>query len=361
VSAAYPPLPHERHLAAVRERMSLAAGEAMLVTDLVNIRYLTGFTGSAALLLVGADGATLVTDERYGEQAASQSGAYADVVAAAPAEQLGVLARSGGALRCLYFDPEQVSVDLHDRLAAAFGSASLQRRGGVVELARRVKGDAEVERMRAAARIAVAAHARVLDSLGDEPTEVDVAQRFAEAVRELGGDGVAFPTIVAAGARASMPHAMPTERRVRAGDLLLMDFGAMADGYLSDVTRTVVVGDSPADPEVARLIAAVTESHDAGIALAAPGVTHAAVDAECRRVLRAHGYGEGPTHPFGHQLGLRIHERPFLTSTATEELEPGNVVTVEPGVYLPGRIGCRVEDTVLVTETGREILSALPS
>jgi Xaa-Pro aminopeptidase len=359
VTAPYPPLPHERHLAAVRERMSLAAGEAVLVTDLVNIRYLTGFTGSAALLLVAADGATLVTDERYGEQAGAQSGAYADVVVAAPAEQLGALARAGGALSCLYFDPEQVSVDLHDRLTAAFGSTSLQRRGGVVELARRVKGDAELARMRAAARIAVAAHAQVLDSLGDEPTEVDVAQRFADAVRELGGDGVAFPTIVAAGARASMPHAMPTDRRVRAGDLLLMDFGAMVDGYLSDVTRTVVVGGSPADPEVGRLIAAVTSSHDAGIALAAPGVTHAAVDAECRRVLRAHGYDEGPTHPFGHQLGLRIHERPFLTSTATEEFEPGNVVTVEPGVYLPGRIGCRVEDTVLITAGGAEVLSAL--
>ena len=358
MSPSFPPLPHDRHLASVRERASLAAGEALLVTDLVNIRYLTGFTGSAALLLVAADGATLVTDERYGEQAAAQAGAYADVVAATPAEQLGVLARSGRGLRTLYFDPEQVSVDLHDRLSAAFEPASLERRTGVVELARRVKGDAEIARMRAAARIAVAAHARVLDTLGDEPTEAELAHRFAEAVRELGADGIAFPTIVAAGARASMPHAAPTEQRVRVGDLLLMDFGATVDGYLSDVTRTVVVGaGSSAADDAERLIAAVTDAHDAGIALAAPGVTHAEVDAECRRVLRDRGYDEGPTHPFGHQLGLRIHERPFLMSTATEAFEPGNVVTVEPGVYLPGRIGCRVEDTILVTADGAEVLS----
>jgi len=328
--------------------------DGLLVTDLVNIRYLTGFTGSAGLLVVGADSATLVTDERYGEQASAQSGAYADVVAAVPSSQLDVLASAFGSVRCLYFDPEQVSVDLHDRLSASF---TTERRGGLVELARRVKGDAEVERMRMAARIAVAAHRRVLESLDDEPTEAELAHRFAEAVRDLGADGVAFPTIVAAGSRASMPHAAPTDRRVRDGDLLLMDFGAMVDGYVSDVTRTVVVGGSPAEAD--RLIAAVTEAHDAGIALAAPGVTHADVDAECRRVLRSHGYDGGPTHPFGHQLGLRIHERPFLMATATEVFEPGNVVTVEPGVYLPGSIGCRVEDTVLITETGSEILSAV--
>lgn len=352
-----PPLPHEQHLAAVRARAGLGPDEALLVTDLVNVRYLTGFTGSAALLVVGGSSAMLVTDERYGEQASAQSGAFASVVAAAPAAQLSALAGEFGAIRCLYFDPEQVSVDLHDRLSSAFGSARLERRAGVVELARRVKGDAEVTRMRAAARIAVAAHARVLDTLGDEPAEEELAHRFAEAVRDLGGDGVAFSTIVAAGDRASMPHAAPTDRRVRAGDLLLMDFGAMVDGYLTDVTRTVVVGGAATSPDADRLIAAVTAAHDAGIALAAPGISHAEVDAECRRVLRESGYDEGPTHPFGHQLGLRIHERPFLTSTATELFEPGNVVTVEPGVYLPGRIGCRVEDTVLITEFGAEILS----
>jgi len=347
------PLPHDRHLAAVRDRAALGSDEAMLVTDLVNIRYLTGFTGSAGLLVVGADSATLVTDERYGEQALAQSGAYADVVAVAPSSQLDVLAGAFGSVRCLYFDPEQVSVDLHDRLSTSFPT---ERRSGVVELVRRVKGDAEVERMRSAARIAVAAHGRVVGSLADEPTEAELAHRFAEAVRDLGGDGIAFPTIVAAGSRASMPHAAPTDRRVREGDLLLMDFGAMVDGYLSDVTRTVVVGGGPS-ADADWLIAVVTEAHDAGIALAAPGVSHAAVDAECRRVLRSHGYDGGPTHPFGHQLGLRIHERPFLTATATETFEPGNVVTVEPGVYLPGTIGCRVEDTILITPTGAEVLS----
>jgi len=351
-----PRLPHDRHLAAVRDRAALGPDEAMLVTDLVNIRYLTGFTGSAGLLVVGAGTATLVTDERYGEQASAQSGAYADVVAAAPATQLDVLARAFGSVRRLYFDPEQVTVDMHDRVSTAFGSVALERRTGIVELVRRVKGAAEVVRMRQAARIAVGAYRSVIDSLGDEPSEKELAQRFAEAVRYRGGQDVAFPTIVAAGERASMPHAVPTDRRVREGDLLLMDFGAMVDGYLSDVTRTVVVG-GVASPDADRLIAAVTEAHDAGIALAAPGVSHADVDAECRRVLRDRGYDEGPTHPFGHQLGLRIHERPFLTSTATEAFEPGNVVTVEPGVYLPGRIGCRVEDTVLITETGSEILS----
>jgi Xaa-Pro aminopeptidase len=361
--SALPHLPHDRHLAAVRDRAALRPDEAMVVTDLVNIRYLTGFTGSAALLLVRDSTAILVTDERYGEQASAQSGAYAEVVAVGPAEQLGVLARAAGPVRCVYVDPEQVTVDLYDRLDAAFGSAQLQRRAGVVELARRVKGDAEVVRMRRAAQIAVAAYQRVLESLesldsGDGVTEVELAQRFADAVRDLGGDGLAFATIVASGPRASMPHAAPSERRVRAGEVLLMDFGAAVDGYLSDVTRTVVVGGEPA-PDAERLIAAVTEAHDAGIAFARAGVSHADVDAACRRVLAGHGYAGGPTHPFGHQLGLRIHERPFLTATATELLEPGNVVTVEPGVYLPGEAGCRVEDTVLITTGGTDVLSAV--
>ena len=359
MSIELPSLPHDLHLAAVRAHAELGPDDALFVGDLVNIRYLTGFTGSAAMLLVGASGATLVTDERYVEQASAQSGAYAEVVATVPAEQLDALARAGAGIRCVYFDPEQVTVDLFDRLAAAFSSAQVERRAGVVEVVRRVKGDDEVVRMRRAAQIAVAAHRRVVSSLDDEPTEIDLAHRFADAVRDLGADGLAFATIVAAGSRASMPHAVPTDRRVRDGDVLLMDFGAAVDGYLSDVTRTVVVG-SASSPDAERLIAAVTEAHDAGIALAGPGVTHAAVDAECRRVLAGHGYdGEGPTHPFGHQLGLRIHERPFLTATATEALEPGNVVTVEPGVYLPGRIGCRVEDTVLITPTGTEVLSTL--
>lgn len=352
-----PPLPHDLHLAAVRARAELGRDDALFVGDLVNIRYLTGFTGSAAMLLVGADSATLVTDERYVEQASAQSGAYAEVVATVPAQQVDALARAAAGIRRVSFDPEQVSVDLYDRLGASFGAAALQRRTGVVEFVRRVKGEAEIVRMRRAAQVAVAAHRRVISALGDEPAETDLAHRFADAVRDLGGDGLAFPTIVAAGSRASMPHAAPTDRRVRAGDVLLMDFGAAVDGYLSDVTRTVVVG-SGSSPDAERLIAAVTEAHDAGIALAGPGVTHAEVDAECRRVLAGHGYdGDGPTHPFGHQLGLRIHERPFLTATATEAFEPGNVVTVEPGVYLPGQIGCRVEDTVLITENGTDVLS----
>jgi Xaa-Pro aminopeptidase len=356
-----PGLPHDRHLAAVRDRAALGPDDAMIVTDLVNIRYLTGFTGSAALLLVRDSAAILVTDERYGEQASAQSDAYAEVVAVAPAEQLGVLARAAGPLRSLYFDPEQVTVDVHDRLDAAFESARLERRAGVVELARRVKGDAEVARMRRAAQIAVAAHQRVLASLesGADATEIELAQRFADAVRDLGGDGLAFPTIVAAGPRASMPHAAPSERAVRAGDVLLMDFGAAVDGYLSDVTRTVVAGGG-SSPDADALIAAVTEAHDAGIAFARPGVSHADVDAECRRVLSSYGYDEGPTHPFGHQLGLRIHERPFLTATAAELLEPGNVVTVEPGVYVPGLGGVRIEDLVVVTNGGARSLSGLP-
>jgi Xaa-Pro aminopeptidase len=357
--APLPPLPHDRHLAAVRDRAALGPDDALLVTDLLNVRYLTGFTGSAALLLVRAADATLVTDERYGEQAAAESGAYAEVVTAPPASQLDVLARAAGPLRSLGFDPEQVSVGLHDRLKSAFGSGQLDRRAGLPELARRVKGDAEVARIGRAARIAVAAHRRTIESVADEPTESQLAHRFAEAVRDLGADGLAFPTIVASGPRASMPHAAPTDRRVRAGDVLLMDFGARVDGYLSDVTRTVVVGEGSAAPDVERLIAVVTEAHDAGIAVAAPGVTHADVDAECRRVLGSHGYDGGPTHPFGHHLGLFIHERPFLTATAVEPLETGNVFTVEPGVYLPGKAGCRVEDTVVVTAAGAEVLSTL--
>jgi Xaa-Pro aminopeptidase len=354
------PLPHREHLDRVRALADLSLADlgpddALLVTDLLNVRYLTGFTGSAGLLLLRATDAVLITDERYGEQAVAQSGAHVEVVTAASPSQLAVLGRAARGLRSVGFDPEQVSVGLHERVLAAVAPARLEPRPGLPEQARRIKGPAEIERIRRAAGVAVAAHARALESLADEPTEEELAHRFTEAVRELGGDGLAFATIVASGPRTSMPHATPSDRRVRPGDVLLMDFGAAVDGYLSDVSRTVAIGDAGA--EIEELIAVVTAAHDAGIALARPGVTHAAIDAECRRVLADHGYVDGPTHPFGHQLGLWIHERPFLHATATEPLEAGNIITVEPGVYFPGRYGCRVEDTVRVTPDGADVLS----
>ncbi len=350
----------------LRSHLDEAGCQALLVTELANIRYLTGFTGSAALLLVLPDEALFVSDGRYGEQAAAQlkaSGvdtrieigaaqAQRDAVVGAVQEAKPALDRLGlEAASVTWADQRRWSVD-------RFAGYELVPTEGVVEQLRLVKDDGEVARIAAASAIADAALASVRHRLLEQPTESEFALELDTEMRRLGADAVSFETIVASGPNGARPHHSPGPRTITEGDLVVIDFGAMVDGYHSDMTRTSMVGE-PTETQQ-RMLDVVAESQQAGVDLVAAGVDAKAVDDVCREIIDAAGWGDAFSHGTGHGVGLDIHEEPRVGQTATATLATGCVVTVEPGVYLPDHGGVRIEDTVVVTDTGCRTVTLAP-
>jgi len=340
--------------------------DALLVTNLVNIRYLTGFTGSSAALLLHADGdaaSVLCTDGRYDQQAAAEVPDLERLI-----ERSGPLVLAGGAgargVRRLGFESDAVTVEAHSGLVEAARAVALHRAPGLVQQLRMVKDEAEVAVLRAACAFADQAFADLLAAGGLRPgrTEREIALDLETRMRRHGAIGPAFETIVAAGAHSAIPHHRPTDATLHQGDLVKLDFGALSGGYHSDMTRTVVLGPPAAwQRELYELVAA---AQVAGRAAALPGADVAAVDAAARTVITDAGRGDDFPHGLGHGVGLQIHEAPALGPTGTGVLAAGMTVTVEPGVYLVGRGGVRIEDTVVVcdgeplllTRTTRELL-----
>jgi Xaa-Pro aminopeptidase len=327
--------------------------DALLVTSLTNIRYLTGFTGSSALLVLTADDLLLVTDGRYTEQAADQL-----VASGAPArleitgtEQRRVVTEALAAVDRVGLEAEHVSWAAQRRYAGEwFPDQAVVATAGLVERLRRFKDDGELARMAAAAEVADTALAELRPRLLDGPTEAEFALELDATMRRLGATKPSFETIVASGPNGARPHARPSARRITAGDLVVLDFGAVVDGYCSDMTRTVAVGE--VDATAARMLEVVTAAQAAGVAAVAPGTAAVDVDAACRQVIAEAGWADAFTHGTGHGVGLDIHEAPRVGTTSDAVLAVGDVVTVEPGVYLPGHGGVRVEDTVVVTDEG---------
>ncbi|NMO89642.1 aminopeptidase P family protein [Actinomycetospora sp. TBRC 11914] len=359
------------HPAGARRREALRAAlraadlDALLVTDLVNVRYLAGFTGSNAALLVdaadapGDEGRTvLATDGRYTTQASAETPELPLLVE----RECGPALLHALASGVVGFDSAQVTVDALDTLTAATG-AELRRAPGLVERLRAVKDDDEVDALRLACAAADAALAGAIAAgvLAPGRTERDVARELEERMVAHGASGPSFETIVAAGGNSAIPHHRPSDAPLAAGDLVTMDFGALVDGYHSDMTRTVLLGPAGAVADWQREIYALVDAAAAaGRAALRPGVATSEVDGAAREVITAAGYGEQFVHPVGHGVGLVIHEAPAMGATATATLEAGMTVTVEPGVYLPGRGGVRIEDTLVVTGSGAEPLTASP-
>jgi len=347
----------------LRDGLAGAGCEALLVTNLANVRYLTGFTGSAALLLVLPDELVLATDGRYrfqsGEQlaAAGVEARFEIGNAAAQKEKVSAAARPVGRLGL-----EAASVTWARQRSFAsewFPDAELVPTEGLVEGLRRVKDEGEVARMAAAAAVADQALAAVRHLLAEGITEAGFALALDSEIRRLGASGNSFDTIVASGPNGAKPHASPTGRRVEEGELVVIDFGAMVDGYCSDMTRTVCVG-APRSPVLERMVDVVAESQRAGVAAVRAGWSASEVDATCREVIAAAGWGDAFLHSTGHGVGLDIHEAPSVSAVSGDTLATGNVVTVEPGVYLPEHGGVRIEDTVVVTEDGCRPLTLAP-
>lgn len=345
----------------LRVQMAEAGCDALLVTHLTNIRYLTGFTGSAALFLVLPDGALFVTDGRYRDQSREQldaNGVDARIEITA-VDQDAKLEEAARGIGRVGLEATHVTWAAKRKYAAkVFAGASLVATDGLIEKLREVKDAGEVARIEAACRIADDALAQVLPRLLTEPAERDFGLELDMTMRRLGASDVSFETIVGSGPNGAKPHARPTDRPVRPGDLVVIDFGALLDGYHSDMTRTVSIGEPTVTQR--RMDEVVRAAQAAGVAAVRPGVTGAEVDSVCRDVIAEAGWADAFLHGTGHGVGLDIHEDPRVASTTAATLEVGHVVTVEPGVYLPEHGGVRIEDTVVVTPDGCRPLTTAP-
>ncbi|RJO68474.1 aminopeptidase P family protein [Nocardia panacis] len=337
--------------------------DALLVTDLVNIRYLTGFTGSNAVLLVhcwdtrnGEDRTVICTDGRYRTQVAEQVPDLRAEIARASARRIVELAGEWQLGR-VGFESHVVTVDQHRGFEDQSTGLELVPTPGLVEQLRLVKDPYEVEQLRAACAAGDAGLAALLASGALRPgrTERQVARDLEWAMFEAGAQAIAFTTIVAAGANSAVPHHRPTDAVLRRGDFVKLDFGAVVGGYHSDMTRTFVLG--AASDWQREVYALVRAAQRAGREALKPGASVVSVDGAARAVIEAAGHGALFVHGLGHGVGLRIHEAPGLAKTGTGTLLSGVAVTVEPGVYFPGRGGVRIEDTLVVREGGPELLT----
>lgn len=341
-----------------------AGCDALLVTALSNIRYLTGFTGSAAMLLVTEGRPTLLTDGRYQTQAVEQLGAAgveAGIEIGPLPEQHRALTSARRAVpgrQRVGLEAAAITWAAQRGLSEVLAPSELVPTLGLVEALRRVKDPGEQARIEAAAAVADRALAEIVGLVGQGRTEAEVALALDSTMRRLGAQGSAFETIVAAGPNGAKPHARPSERPIGRGELVVIDFGATVDGYRSDMTRTLCAGTPSA--AASRMFDVVLRSQAAGVAAVRAGTAAAAVDGACREVIEAAEWGERFIHSTGHGVGLDIHEAPAVSATSTDTLEEASVVTVEPGVYLPDVGGVRIEDTVVVTAGGCRALTHYP-
>jgi Xaa-Pro aminopeptidase len=326
----------------------LLGGRRMLVTNPVNVRYLTGFVSSNGTLRIDDDGVTLFTDFRYAEAARSVGGV--EFVETARFV-LGELAqRLDGAW---VIESDHLTVSQADVLRA--GALELEPERGLVESLRAVKDAEELEALRRACAVADGALEQVAAAGLVGRTEAELAWELERLMREGGASAASFEVFVGAGANGALPHGEPGGRRVEAGQLIVVDFGCVVDGYCSDCTRTFATGEL--EDEAARVYELVRDAQARALEAVRAGASGRDVDEVSRAPIRDAGYGEEYGHGLGHGVGLLVHEAPALRPESTDTLVPGNVVTVEPGVYLPGRFGVRIEDLVAVTDDGCEILT----
>ena len=341
--------------AALRRRLAELGLDALLVGHLPNVRYLSGFTGSAGMLLVHRERTFLITDSRYAGEAPREAEGVAEVVVESSDlwDRVGQLLVSGGRVR-VGFERERVTVRDAERLAGLHLAQPVPT-GGLVEALRAVKDESEVAAIRDAAELAHAALSELLPTVRAGQTEREIATRLEAALRRRGSEWHPFQTIVASGPRSALPHARASARQVKAGEWLLLDFGAQLRGYCADLTRTVVVGRS--DSRQQEIYGVVHDAQRRAREGIRPGMSGKEADALARDLIVARGFGEAFGHSLGHGVGLEVHEAPRLAVTAQEPLPAGAVVTVEPGIYLEGWGGVRLEDDVHLMPEGPRCLT----
>lgn len=339
----------------VRARLEAANVDAFIVTSAANRRYVSGFTGTSGVLVISRERALLLTDFRYVEQAREQAPAFEIIQCQTAVEGL---TRGLGEAKSVAFESAHTSVEQKREWDEGLPGVEWVPVTGWVEALRAVKDEGELAAMERAIALTDRAFAYILDRI-EGRTEREIAFDLEFFLRREGAEKLAFSTIVASGPNGALPHAVPSERKVGKGDLVTLDFGAVIDGYCSDMTRTVSVG--PAGAREREIYELVLEAQVTGVRAVRPGRTGREVDAEARRVIEAAGYGEHFGHGLGHGVGSEVHEDPPRLSTRSESvLAPGMVTSVEPGVYIPGWGGVRIEDLVVVTQEGCRVLTNSP-
>ena len=358
---------HAGRLSRLRSALEENHLDSLLVTHLPNIRYLCGFTGSAGVLLIADRGCILFTDGRYRTQAKEEvDGAninHASIVIARKSPLLAaadwLIAHNATSMSAsVGIEPESITVGMRDRLTSVLkGSIKARLRSAppLIERARMVKDAAEIMLIRRAVELGASLFPIGRKKIRPGVSETEVAGAMEYQARRAGAEGMSFPTILAAGTRSAIVHGRASSARIPRRGFVVCDFGVILAGYCSDRTRTVHVG-RPSG-EARQLYDAVLEAQQAAIATVRPGVTAAEVDSAACRVLRKRKLARYFTHSTGHGLGLEIHEAPRLAAGQTQKLEPGMVVTIEPGAYVPGECGVRIEDVVVVTPSGCEVLT----
>jgi Xaa-Pro aminopeptidase len=330
--------------------------DAMLVSGAPNIRYLSGFTGDNGSLLITPGRAILFTDPRFEIQAAQESPSWQLKIAKGPLTLELVAAIKRLKLKRVGYEPARLTCDAFDSIESRLPmGASLEPVNGWIEQLRMVKTADEIARIRRSVETNSRAFEQTIRRFREGMTESDLAAELEYRMRRLGAEKPSFDSIVAGGPRSALPHAQPTAAKLRNGQLVVVDMGAIQDGYCSDMTRMLFIGTPTA--KVKRLYAAVLEAQLAAVAAVRPGVLATKVDRAARQVLKGHGLDRFFVHSTGHGLGLEIHEPPRIGKRDKTRLEAGMAITIEPGVYLEGYGGIRIEDTLVVTETGAEILT----
>ncbi|MCC5875886.1 MAG: aminopeptidase P family protein [Candidatus Sumerlaeia bacterium] len=350
---------HLARLERARARLKEENLDALVVLDGINIVYLCGFRASYAVLVVDAREVCLITDSRYGE--AAERDLSWMTVKVQPGREVQKFLKGFFAARGytrVGFE-ESISVEQHDKLTTWLGGCPLERAGGIVKGLRAIKDGEELARIRRAVGLADRMMENAFSLLRPGASEQDISRAIRFSSEELGGEGESFSNIVASGTNSSVPHHHPGPRLLAEGDAVTVDLGGIVDGYCSDLTRNPFLGHVPKEME--RVYQVVLEANEAAIAAIRPGMTGVEVDAIAREIIDTAGYGAYFGHGLGHGVGLEIHEGPRLSPMADDTpLVAGNVVTIEPGVYIPGLGGVRIEDYILLGENGAEILSRFP-
>ncbi|MBD8026094.1 aminopeptidase P family protein [Ureibacillus sp. Re31] len=328
--------------------------DGLLITNDYNRRYMTGFTGSTGVAIVTKDDAVFITDFRYTEQAKNQvqnfrivqhdSVIYKEV--AAQVEKMGI--------KTLGFEKDTMTYGMFETYKSLI-NAELIPLSGLIEKIRLIKTEQEINIIKVACEIADNAFSHILEFIKPGVTELEVSNELEFFMRKQGATASSFDTIVASGVRSALPHGVATEKVIEKGDFVTLDFGAIYNGYVSDITRTISVG-QPSE-KLKEMYQTVLESQLLALEKVGPGMTGIQADAVARDYLTSKGYGEAFGHSTGHGIGLEVHEGPGLSSRSETVLEPNMVVTIEPGIYLPGIGGVRIEDDILITETGNEKLT----
>jgi len=328
--------------------------DGILITNDYNRRYMTGFTGTAGVAIVSQKDAVFITDFRYTEQATAQITDFTIVQHEATLlEEIATQVKAMG-IKSLGFEKDTVSFGTYELYKSVI-PADLVPVSGLIEKIRLIKTEQEINIIKVACEIADHAFTHILDFIKPGKTELEVSNELEFFMRQQGATQSSFDTIVASGLRSALPHGVATNKVIEKGDFVTLDFGALYNGYISDITRTVAVGE-PSE-KLVDMYNTVLASQLLALEKVGPGLTGIQADAIARDYLTEKGYGEAFGHSLGHGIGLEVHEGPGLSKRSATVLEPGMAVTIEPGVYLPGVGGVRIEDDILITESGNELLT----